>query len=126
MQNLEKASSAIFLDLGGQQRRFEYSMWSIGQIMRLTGKNPMRGELDPQHPDDLAILVWGGFISSDPSLDGNIIPGEEQGKPGKADDNIRSAVEQVQKWMRFDRLSEISAAVKQAFEQASPTANKKK
>lgn len=126
MDQLNKAVPAIFIELGGLQRRFEFSMWSMAQMKRLTGKNALRGELDPQDPEELAVLVWAGLVSSDPSLDGQIVPSTEPGKPGTPDDNVLSAVHQVQKWMRFDKISEIGAAVRQAFDAASPTASKKK
>lgn len=126
MQNLEKAVSSIHIDLGGVQRRFEFTMWSIAQMKRLSGKNALRGELDVQDPDDLAVLVWAGLISSDPSLDGEVTPSQEPGRAGKGDENVVSAIHQIQKWMRFDRLSEIGAAVRQAFDAATPASNKKK
>jgi hypothetical protein len=126
MQNVEKAASSIYLELGGVQRRFEFTMWSIAQMKRLSGKNALRGELDVQDPDDLAVLVWAGLIPSDPSLDGQVIPSAEPGKPGQGDDNVTAAIYQIQKWMRFDRLGEIGSAVRQAFDSATPAASKKK
>ena len=124
MQNLDKASSSLFIDLGGIQRRFEFTMHSMSQIKALTGKNPIKGEIDFQDPDDLSILVWGGLISSDPTLDGEII--KEEGKIGVPDNAIKDSIAQVKKWLRFDRLAEVGATVRAAYDAATPVASKKK
>lgn len=126
MDNLSKASPSFFLELGGVQRGFEYTIHSIGQIKRLTGKNPMKGQVDVNDPDDLATLVWAGLITWDETLDGKIIESSEEGKPGTPDQSVTDAIIQVQKWMRFDLLSSIGQAVKKAFDAAAPDAPKKK
>jgi hypothetical protein len=126
MENLTKASPAIFLDIGGSERRFGFTMKSMGRIIALTGKNPMKGELDGNDPADLAILVWAGLITFDKSLDGTVIKSPEKGQPGKGDENVLKSIELVEEWMSFDRLPEISEAVSLAFQAANPSESKKK
>lgn len=125
MENLSKASPAIFIELGGMQRRFGFTMKSMGRIQALTGKNPMKNELDGNDPSDLAALVWAGLITFDKSLDGVIVPSSEKGQPGRADENVQKSIELVQEWMSFDRLPEIGEAVSLAMQAASPASKKK-
>lgn len=126
MENLLKASPAIFLNIGGTERRFGFTMKSMGRIIALTGKNPMKGELDEKDPFDLSVLVWAGLITFDKSLDGVIIPSHEKGQPGQGDENVMKSIEQVQEWMSFDRLADIGEAVRVALNAASPDVSKKK
>ena len=126
MQNLEKAKGHITLTLGGEERRLAYTVHSVAQVKYLTGKNFLKGELDSNDPDDLAILVWAGLITWDESLDGDVTPAETAGAPGTADENVRRAVKWVQKSMNFDQMYEIANKVRQALEVSAPPPAKKK
>ena len=126
MQNLEKAKGHIFLSLGGEDRRLAYTVHSVAQVKDLTGKNFLKGEIDPNDPHDLAILVWAGLITWDESLDGDVTPAETVGAPGTPDETVRKAIKWVQKSMTFDRMYEIAAKVRQALEVAAPPPTKKK
>ena len=125
MQNVAKVSPTIFLNLGGKERGFGYTMDSILQLQALTGKRVMKNELDPMDPYELSVLVWAGLIPWDETLDGPIECGED-GKPGLPCQNISDALKAIQKWIHWDMLAEIGQKVNQAFSIASPDSSKKK
>ena len=125
MQNIAKASPVIFLNLGGQERGFGYTMHSILQLQALTGKRVMKNELDPMDPYELSVLVWAGLIPWDESFDGPIEPGED-GKPGTPCQKVADSLASIQKWIHWDMLADIGQKVNKAFNIASPDQSKKK
>lgn len=126
MQNIEKAKGSIFVTLGGEDRRLAYTMHSVAQVKHLTGKNFLKGEIDPNDPDDLAILVWAGLITADESFDGDVTPSNPPGSPGTGDENVTKSIRMVQKWMSFDIMHEIASKVRQALDISTPPQTKKK
>lgn len=115
MKNVDKAFPAVLVEIGGEERKLEYTMYSAIQLLKLTGKNVMKGEIDYADPMQIVPLVWAGLISTCPELDGDV-----DADTKKPDQKAADGILKVSKWIKFDRLKHVSAAIARAFGQASP------
>lgn len=113
MANLEQASPAQMIEIGGKQRIVKFTLHSARQYKFLTGKSLMRGEIDHADPDELAILIWCGLIAAEPALDCALAPGAEM--PAE----LRQVLDQLARDIDFTMLEPITKAIREAFNQGS-------
>lgn len=118
MNNLDKVQPNVLVEVGGKPYRLEYTMWAVAQYKRLTGKSLLKGDFDDSDSEQLVGLLWAGLLQHHTEFDGDI---DQNGKP---DDNIKSKLKELAKAMSFEKLGEYGAAIKLAFEQASPKPDK--
>lgn len=116
---MEKAMSVMEVQLGGETRRVEYTLYSIARLKQLTGKNAMKGEVDTKEPDQLIAFAWAGLISHDKELDGGIVD-------GKPDEKLAGVLKEVGRWVSFERLHDIMNVFSTAFLLAMPDSKKEK
>lgn len=109
--SLDQAAPAAALEFDGSYRKIVYSLYSITQLKRLTGKNPFKGELDLADPEMVVYMIWAGLLHSMPELDGDVID-------GKPDQKIRDAFKRIGSWLTLDKISEVSAVIGKGLAQS--------
>lgn len=114
MDNLEKIEPGESIDLGGKTLTLRYTMRSVAQYKRLTGKNLLGGQMDPTDAEQIIALVWCGLVDAQQEFDGQI---EKDGTPSA---NVAKHLLWIEKSMKLSDVGPISEAIKRAFEQASP------
>ena len=117
MNGENKALAVAELELGGVNRKIEFSLYSIAKLKKVTGKNVLVGELDVKDPDNLTLFIWAALISHDATLDGGV-------SDGGPDSKLAATLEQIGRWVPFSRMQEITEAINTAFLAAMPSEKK--
>ncbi len=114
MDNLEKLEPGESVTIGGRELILRYTMRSVAQYKRLTGKNLLGGQMDPTDAEQIIALVWCGLLDAQQEFDGSI---EKDGTPSP---NVAKHLLWIEKSMKLGDVGPLSEAIKRAFEQASP------
>lgn len=98
MNNIEKVSPGVEIQLGGKTRKLIFNMWAFYLLEKATGKNALAGEvfMNPT-ATDLLTLVWAALQHEE-----------------------KVTIEEVGGMFSLQDIPEISRAIQKAFAQASP------
>lgn len=115
MDNLDKVEPVEEVKIGERLFQIKYTLRSVAQYKRLTGKSLLGGQMDPTDPDAIIALIWVGLLGAKDAFDGVV-------KDGQPDAKVKQHLDWLEKTLQLSDIGPISEAIKRAFEKASPVA----
>ncbi|CAK0779010.1 hypothetical protein CCP3SC15_610013 [Gammaproteobacteria bacterium] len=118
MNSLDKALPGVFIELGGEKRKLEFSWHAVCQFYRLTGKHVLLDKVDGRDPRTIIKLLWAGLIQNWPELNGEI---HEVNSP---DEKVKAGLAKLESLLTFEVVSTANEKVLEAIAQAIPQPKK--
>lgn len=114
MTNESKAqSNGSLVDILGGEYRLRYSMYSLSQYKKLTGRNLMSEGIDNTDAEVLTAVVWAGLVDKQEEFDDYFNAGEPT-------DKIKRWIKKIGMELHGEKLNEVFSSVEKALLEAFP------
>lgn len=114
MTNEAKAQgNGVKVDILGGEYVLRYSMYSLSQYKKLTGRNLMSEGIDNTDAEILTAVVWAGLVDRQDSFD-------DYFQPGQPTEKIIKWIKKIGMELHGEKLNEVFSVVEKALIEAFP------
>lgn len=107
MKNEDKALPEVYLEILGEERQLKYTLRSVTQFKRLTGRRLMAEGFDTRDGEHIVAMIWCGLIGVDKKLDG-----DPQGS------KVQDILLQIEREVGLEDLKIIGERIRKALQNA--------